>query len=728
MSQEAAAKYMRKSKTIVNKATGGMSKDCGICGIYPRWLRNRATPRNFIAVYGLLGTVQAMAFIYIVVTLTTLEKRFKIPSRTTGLILSGNEVSEVLSLILTYYGGSSHRPRWIAVGVGLSALSCLVMALPHFIYGPGKDALALTKEYLDQTLLNTTSVPKDLAICPRLGNLEQCDAETMISVNLLPRLLVFVSQFILGIGTTLYYGLGQTYLDDNTKKKNTPMLLGFTYALRTVGPAIGFLLSYACLSLYIDPKLHPVITKKDPRWLGAWWLGWIILGVTMGTFAVLIAMFPRDLPSSKNIPKKDGEVPLKLDVVLQQKCVIHMEPSEPIPLEAEYIPTIREFPKAMKRLLTNWLLTCNNLSSVFYVLGGSVYFTFLAKYLEVQYSTSAAGGTVIAGPISLIGMVLGFLLSGLIISKFKPSSRPLLAWNVLVGICYVAGQVSFIFLGCKNAGIRGVDLQTMQINLTADCNTDCNCAGVKYSPVCHEASKTTFFSACHAGCRTILDDKQFGNCSCLPLDEPLSRVLGHLEHPSSSRSFVPEQHVYLPDSQAPTYDKVRSGPCTNDCNHPYLLFMVISCLVHSLACSGKIGNVLVNYRSVEKRDKSFAQGVTLMFISLFALIPGPIIYGAIIDSTCLIWEESCGTRGNCWFHHQENFRYLVNISAAGFTVVGVLFDAAVWYLGKNLDLYGAAESDKRREFVKEDAETDSSADTKKEVNGNLNQRIQHSPL
>lgn len=61
-----------------------MSKDCGICGIYPRWLRNRATPRHFIAVYGLLGTVQAMAFIYIVVTLTTLEKRFKIPSRTTG--------------------------------------------------------------------------------------------------------------------------------------------------------------------------------------------------------------------------------------------------------------------------------------------------------------------------------------------------------------------------------------------------------------------------------------------------------------------------------------------------------------------------------------------------------------------------------------------------------------------------------------------------------------------
>lgn len=94
---------------------------------------------------------------------------------------------------------------------------------------------------------------------------------------------------------------------------------------------------------------------------------------------------------------QDGEIPLKQDIILQQKLPIQMEPMKPIPLEAEYVPTIREFPKAMKRVLTNWLLTCNNLSAVFYVLGASAYITFLAKYLEVQYGTSAAGGTVIAG-------------------------------------------------------------------------------------------------------------------------------------------------------------------------------------------------------------------------------------------------------------------------------------------------------------------------------------------
>lgn len=70
---------------------------------------------------------------------------------------------------------------------------------------------------------------------------------------------------------------------------------------------------------------------------------------------------------------------------------------KPIPAEVENTPTMSEFVKTMKRLLSNRLLACNNLSSVFYVLGASVYITFSLKYLEVQFGASAAGGAMIAG-------------------------------------------------------------------------------------------------------------------------------------------------------------------------------------------------------------------------------------------------------------------------------------------------------------------------------------------
>lgn len=57
---------------------------CGIAGWHPEWLQKFANVKVFLIIYGLLGTTQWMAFIYFNATLTTLEKRFNIPSGTAG--------------------------------------------------------------------------------------------------------------------------------------------------------------------------------------------------------------------------------------------------------------------------------------------------------------------------------------------------------------------------------------------------------------------------------------------------------------------------------------------------------------------------------------------------------------------------------------------------------------------------------------------------------------------
>ena len=60
------------------------NNDCGVLCWSPAWMQKHANSKVFLAVYGLLGTVQAMGGLYFAVTLTTIEKRFKIPSQTTG--------------------------------------------------------------------------------------------------------------------------------------------------------------------------------------------------------------------------------------------------------------------------------------------------------------------------------------------------------------------------------------------------------------------------------------------------------------------------------------------------------------------------------------------------------------------------------------------------------------------------------------------------------------------
>lgn len=50
------------------------------------------------------------------------------------------------------------------------------------------------------------------------------------------------------------------------------------------------------LNMFIDPSKTPLIDSKDPRWLGAWWFGWMILGTLMVLFSGLIGLFPKELP------------------------------------------------------------------------------------------------------------------------------------------------------------------------------------------------------------------------------------------------------------------------------------------------------------------------------------------------------------------------------------------------------------------------------------------------
>lgn len=108
-------------------------------------------------------------------------------------------------------------------------------------------------------------------------------------------------------------------------------------------------------------------------------------------------------------------------------------------------------------------------------------------------------------------------------------------------------------------------------------------------------------------------------------------------------------------------------------------------------------------RSIERRDKSLAQGLSLFLISLLASIPAPIIYGRIIDSTCISWSFKCGGLGDCQLYDPKSFRQYLHLTAACFTAIGVFFDVLVWRIGRNLDLYGdgvdASQTDNKEAYA-----------------------------
>ena len=82
---------------------------------------------------------------------------------------------------------------------------------------------------------------------------------------------------------------------------------------RVVGPTFGYMLGSACLSIYVDPGHAPTgITEKHQRWLGAWWIGFVVIASLLMVFAPWLTLFPgrfqgKDETDAGRLEKSDSK-------------------------------------------------------------------------------------------------------------------------------------------------------------------------------------------------------------------------------------------------------------------------------------------------------------------------------------------------------------------------------------------------------------------------------------
>uniref|UniRef100_A0A182QCQ2 Solute carrier organic anion transporter family member n=1 Tax=Anopheles farauti TaxID=69004 RepID=A0A182QCQ2_9DIPT len=663
-----------------------LTKDtsCGLWMFKGPLLQRFANKKVYVFMYGVVGCIFSATYAYFNGTITTLEKRYKIPSKNTGIISVGNDISALLlSVILSYYAGKGHRPRWIAFGLLMITAFCWLTALPHLLYGPGEAALSLTTEYGATYDANQThevmEAQKAKTLCRTNATRgAECERE---EGNMAPQVVLFLAQFISGIGSSLYYTLGVSYMDDNIKKSKTPALVSVSYFLRMLGPAIGYALASYFLKLYISPSMTPTIGNTDPRWLGAWWMGWIILGAVLAFFAIFMAMFPKQLPRAAVRQR-----------IAQEKKRLGMQPSDAASRREDELPaSLKDMMATFKRLLRNKILMLNNIASVFYFFGYMPYWIFTPKYIETQYKQSASTSSLVTGTVALCFSAIGVLLSGLVISKFKPRARYMAAWNVIVGLLSVLGMIAYAFLGCsasENSVIVNIPSQT---DLTPTCNSACQCDYVKYSPICGEDGNT-YISACHAGCKSqnqYGDMKIYGDCSCITsVANYTSPLYTQLLSDANRTRF---EAAALPFSLG---GSAVAGPCPLDCYKEFVTFLIVMCFLKFSGATGRASNFLVSVRCVAEKDKAVSMGFGMMVLSLMSFIPSPIFFGLVLDKTCLVWGKTCTGTGNCWLYDGETLRYLLNFIAAAFVLVGTLFDCGVWYYVKDLKIFDDEVKDK----------------------------------
>jgi len=249
MSDEEINRKAHKQFSIEDVEESKMREElsCGLGNWRPRWLQKLAKTEIFLINFSLVAIFQGATFTYLIGSLSTLEKRYAFQSKVSGVILIADNVSQmIVSPLIGYLANRYNRPRIMACGEILSALSCFMCALPYFIYGPAL-------HFLQDTSLGNSSTHQ-YELCDTDKGIDDCHSTTVWPAVY----IIWLASFVNGIGCTAFYTVGIPYLDDNTSKKNSPLYLSASAALRLCGPSLGLLLSSISLSYYENPKSKPI--------------------------------------------------------------------------------------------------------------------------------------------------------------------------------------------------------------------------------------------------------------------------------------------------------------------------------------------------------------------------------------------------------------------------------------------------------------------------------------
>ncbi|XP_064097266.1 solute carrier organic anion transporter family member 74D-like isoform X1 [Macrobrachium nipponense] len=324
------------------------------------------------------------------------------------------------------------------------------------------------------------------------------------------------------------------------------------------------------------------------------------------------------------------------------------------------INTAKDFLEAVKRLSRNPVLLFLSLSDLFALIAELGLFMWLAKYQEHQFRITKSSSTFFSGISSTTSLLLGVAGGGVWIRRFRPKGKTVAYLMAVGAFIYTLTLVGVMFVSCDFQqdlpGILSPDGRSVE--LYRGCSSGCDCDLKEFIPVCVRDGpiNLTYFSPCHAGCPETRPP---------PPPEGDTNLLE-----GAADGF--HREVFFNCTCGSPSAKVTSGYCQDTCSE-FIVYNVIMVIVRSFISVGIIGGTLIGMRCVSVEDKPLAIGVKTSMVSA-ALIVNPLIYGSLIDSSCLVWEETCQNgRGSCWLYNTDDFRYKLHGVSAFFIALCSVF-------------------------------------------------------
>ncbi|XP_036066182.1 solute carrier organic anion transporter family member 1C1 isoform X1 [Oryzias melastigma] len=590
------------------------------------------TLKLFIVALSFSYFSKALTGTYMKSSITQIERRFDLSSTHIGLIDGSFEMGNLLFLaVVSHFGAQLHRPRLIAVGCFLMSVGALLTGLTHFFMGRYRYNTAIPALQNNSSIIAACMDPQKIAdtqeslIEPSLEDKKACVREPESHMWI----YVFLGNALRGVGETPVTPLGISYIDDFAKPENSPFYIACLQTITLLGPMFGFLMGSYCAKLYVDiGYVHMdsvTITMKDARWVGAWWLGFLVSSGLLFISSIPFWFLPRSLPKLGAVMTPHGP---KDAVNVKHKLKLK--------------EIAKGFVPSLKRLLgtpSYFLLLCASILKFNSFIG---LFTFKAKYMEQQFGQSASRANFLIGVLNLPAVAVGIFLGGLLMRRYKLSVVS--GAQLSFATSFMAYLLLLLQFGtkCDNIPVAGLTVsyngtQSLSYDagaLFSECNRDCSCSADEWDPVCSD-SGITYISPCMAGCLNYSGygkNTVFHNCSCV----------------STS-------------SSAGTSSSVKLGQCPHakDCSRSFTSYMAVSVLSSFINSLGATPGYMVIIRCISPELKSLALGIQVLVTRTLGGIPAPVYFGALIDSTCLKWSvKKCGGKGACRLYESDMYRVI----------------------------------------------------------------------
>ncbi|XP_064596659.1 solute carrier organic anion transporter family member 2A1-like [Liolophura sinensis] len=137
-----------------------------------------------------------------------------------------------------------------------------------------------------------------------------CDEVSGASGNYIALGIFLTAMLIQGAVTAPRAPLSGTFIDDNNPvPMNSGKYIGILMGVLTFSTVVSFG-SGAISSCIFHTLEETSLTPGDPQWIGAWWLGFLVLGTLSIVFSFLILFFPKRLKvaSLKSTPAREVKV------------------------------------------------------------------------------------------------------------------------------------------------------------------------------------------------------------------------------------------------------------------------------------------------------------------------------------------------------------------------------------------------------------------------------------